>query len=241
LLQHAVEDGVAAPLDGFGPRVDVEVRRLLGNTGQGRCLREGQLPDRLVEVAASSGLEAVVALAQIGRQVAVKGQDLLFAQLLLELDREEDLLELAPQGLFSGQKEAAGNLHGDRGETFGPAAFPEIDPHRPEEASQVDAPVLEEAGVLDRDHRVAQPLRQLALLQQDPVFVRVGVEELLVAIVEGGDQPRGELVEGLDLRPVNRRRHRDPHRRRHQGGHQRIDGQIAKPPPEPPSPLRPGR
>ena len=81
-------------LPGFLRRVPA--RRRLDHAGQHRALGDRELRDVLVEVRLRRRLDAVGAAAEVDR-VEVVLEDLVLALLLGDLDREHDLLVLAPQ------------------------------------------------------------------------------------------------------------------------------------------------
>ena len=82
-----------------GYSIGREAARALGEPGDQRRLGQGQVLDRLAEVEAARRLDPVVAVAEVDL-VAVEGEDLLLREVLLDLEGEDDLLDLALVGLL---------------------------------------------------------------------------------------------------------------------------------------------
>jgi hypothetical protein len=76
-------------------------------------------------------------------------------------------------------------LHGQRRGALGHFAFFEVLDHRPEASGVIDAVVLVEALVLDRDGRVLDVLRHVLQLDRSADLVRVDQAQL--AAVTGDD------------------------------------------------------
>ena len=157
-LQHAPQH--VAPAHHRLLRVGngVEPGRRLGQTRDHGDLGERELRDRVPVVDLRRGPDPVGALAEEDL-VDVQLQDLLLAELALDLQCEEDLVELADVGLLSGEEEVPGHLHGD-----GAAPRPLL-PGADEveygagQALPVDPGVLEEPVVLAREECLDEPLR----------------------------------------------------------------------------------
>ena len=88
--------------------------------------------------------------------VGVHLEDALLGELLLQLDGDQHLRELALDGLLRGEEEAARELHGDGRAALAVAAFAQVDRGRFHQAEIIHAAVLEEAAVFDGQHRVHQ-------------------------------------------------------------------------------------
>jgi hypothetical protein len=144
-------------------------------------------------------------------QVQIEGEDLLLGVALLELDRDERLLDLAAPSALAGEEEGAGELHGDRGGPLLHLARAQVGERGAGDAEGVDAAVLVEVGVLGGEQGVLQHLGDLALLQHHPALAGEGGEDVGVLVVELGDQARPVVAaERLHPRHVDRRRHSDP-------------------------------
>ncbi len=155
LGEHPVEHVVAARHHAVRVPERAELARPLHDAGEGGGLRQGQLSDTVAEIGAGGALHAVVGVAQEDH-VAVHREDLLFGELLLELDSEKGLGDLAPPALLVGEEELPGELHGDRGGPLGVATAAQVHRDRTQDAERVDAAVAEEVAVLGRENGVAQ-------------------------------------------------------------------------------------
>ncbi len=187
-----------------------ELARPLHDAGERGGLRQGQLADAVAEIGARGALHAVVAVAEED-DVEIHRQDLLLGELLLELDSEKGLGDLAPPALLVGEEELPGELHGDRGGPLGVAATAQVHRDRAQDAERVDAAVAEEVAVLGREQSIAQQRRNFLLVEHQPPLAGVGGEgDLAVAVVDLGDQLGAEARDRVDLRHVDRRGDADP-------------------------------
>ncbi len=165
LLLHLFQHLVAA-LQGR-PRVLQRVvqRRRLGDAGEHRGLGEGEVVGLLRVVDLRGGLDAHRRAAvdrPVGGGVEVVLEDPLLGVLLLELLGDLRLLDLALQvTLGVVDVEVAGELHRDRRSALLHLAGLEVLERRAGDSLEVDAVVLVEALVLDRDRRLLQILGDL--------------------------------------------------------------------------------
>jgi hypothetical protein len=204
-LRHAVG---AVPA---GEREDARERRGLG---------QRELRSRLVEVVARGGLHPVVAVPQV-HQVQVHGEDLLLAVVLLELDRQERLLDLPLPHLVAGEEEAPGELHADRGGALDHLAGADVHVRGAEDAHGVDAAVLEEIGILRGEHRLLHQEGDLPLLEHHPPLGGIGRKDAPVPRIEVGHQAR-RVGQAVHPGHVDGGGHAHPHdRAHHQGGEDR--------------------
>src|SRR5215218_2651222 len=121
----------------------------------------------VAEVGSGGGLDAVRALTEIDR-VEVLGEDLVLVPLALELVGERGLAELLEDGPRALRTEGVlDELLGDGRSTLARAAMQDVLEHRPADADDVDAAVLVEALVLDRDGRLLHDRRDLIRRDQD--------------------------------------------------------------------------
>ena len=134
--------------------------RRFWQAGEHGGLREAQLVERLAEVDLRGGGETVGALPEVDL-VDVELEDLVLAQVVLDLEREQRLVELARQRLLGGEEEIARHLHGDRARALAAAALREVGVGGARDAQIVDAGVLVEALVLGREDRLLQLLGHL--------------------------------------------------------------------------------
>src|SRR5947208_6434209 len=113
------------------------------------------------EVRLRGGLDAVGVIAVVdGVQVA--GEDLVLRPAAAELDREARLLDLALEGALAAGVQVADELLRDRRSAFDDLAGADVAPERAGDPDVVDAAVLVEAAVLDRDRGRRQPARHPA-------------------------------------------------------------------------------
>ncbi len=135
----------------------VVLRRRLRQPGQQRRLRQGQLPDRLGEVDQRGGLDADRGAAvdrPVGGGVQVLAEDLSLRVALGVLDRQLRLDDLAVEvAVRVGDAEVADELLGDRRAALDRLPRLQVLERGAQDALGVDAAVLVEALVLDRDGR----------------------------------------------------------------------------------------
>ena len=141
--------------------------RVLGDPRE-QC-RLGRLHRRraVVEVDLARLLDAVGAVSEVDR-VQVRGEDLVLGPFLLQLPRERRLDQLAADGLLARQIGVLDELLRDRRAALHRAAVRDVGPERTCHAAEVDAAVLVEALVLDRDDRMLQPRRDSLRRDDDP-------------------------------------------------------------------------
>mmetsp|Transcript_18069 Transcript_18069/g.43143 ORF Transcript_18069/g.43143 Transcript_18069/m.43143 type:complete len:678 (+) Transcript_18069:676-2709(+) len=159
-LVHPLDDVLLA--DGGAPRVVDRVvgRGRLGQAGQHRGLGDAELVQRLAEIDLAGCCEAMRPVTEEDL-VHVDLEDLLLAQVLLDLDREQRLLGLAPQGLAVAQVDVAGQLLGDGGRALQPVRVQQVVDEGAQDAAEVDARVAVEIAVLDGEQRVLQRFRDV--------------------------------------------------------------------------------
>src|SRR5438552_3271898 len=150
----------------------------------------------------AEGVVPVVDLVQVRRQA------LPLRPLVRALEREAGLLELAlERALVVADVEVPDELLGDRRAALGRAARLDVLHGCPDDSPVVEAAVLEEAAVLDRDRRLRQPARHLPELERLAVLVRRDRPERGAVVGEdervGADSERAQRVEraaGADRR-----------------------------------------
>ena len=136
----------------------------------------------LAEEAERGGLDAVVAVAEVGL-VEVQREDLVLRVRALDQQRRERFLDLARVGLLPVQEAHARELLGDRAAALPARARPGVGQHRRADAHDVDAVVLVEPLVLDRDDRLADVARHLLERHLDALLLE-DREHRLVGLVE---------------------------------------------------------
>ena len=175
----------------MAPRI--VVRRRLGHGREERGLGQREVLRPAAEVVAGRRLDAARAVPEID-VVQVHLEDLVLAELVLDLLGHAHLEELAPQrALLAGQvlgEDVAGELHGQRARALLDAARPHVAPHRPQHAADVDRAVVAEALVLDGDERLGHVARQRAQADELAFDGREVGERLAVAVEEDGRAAR---------------------------------------------------
>ena len=143
--------------------------RVLDSRGRGALLLLGLVA--VAEVGAHRGLDAVGAVPEIDG-VQVLGEDLVLRPLALEVIGERRLAQfLEHRAVALGRERVLHELLRDRRAALRRSALQHVLHERARDAGVVDALVLVEAPVLDRDHGVLDVGRDLALLEQDAVLV----------------------------------------------------------------------
>ncbi len=166
--------------------VGAEVVRRVQDRGEHRRLGDGELLGGLVEVGVGRGLDAVGAAAEVdGVQVALEDRRL--GLLLLHLQGEERLLDLARKGALLAEVEDLDVLLGDRRRALGGVAL-RVGERGAEDALRVDAAVGVERAVLSGDRRVLHRLRDVGQRDRLAVLLREAADLALPARVvdEGG-------------------------------------------------------
>ena len=183
---HRAED-VVAPCDGPLGRLDrVVLGRRLRQAGEGGGLDEREVPRPLREVRLRRRLDPV-RVAAVEDLVQVAGEDPVLRPLPVELDREAGLLDLAlERPLVRHRVEVAHELLRDGRAALDDAPGLDVLHQRPGDALEVDAAVLVEAAVLDRDRRLREP--RAHLLERDGLPVALGRDRPEEGVVGGVDE-----------------------------------------------------
>jgi hypothetical protein len=201
LLGHAVEHVVPAQQRAL--RVldrALADRALRGASDEGRLL-ERQVLHRLAVQEAAGRLDAVVAVPEVDL-VAVEGEDLLLREVLLDLEGEDDLLDLALGGLLRREEQQPRELHRERREALAVAAGAQVGDRRPRHPPRVDPDVLPEVGVLDGHDGVAEHRRDVAELDHHALLDRELADHAAIVREHLRDDVRLELLERGDLGQV---------------------------------------
>ena len=180
--EHAVEHEVGA----LECRVIVLTRVVgvgrLGDADEHRRLGQGELVGGAAKVILGRGLDAVVAVTVVDH-VDVHHQDLVFCVLLLDLERDVHLADLALDGdvvHLVEKHRVADELLGDRRRAFAPTAG-DVGEDRAADAHEIDAVVVVEALVFRSDRSVEDVAGDLvgsnldAVLQRDLCKLRLPV------------------------------------------------------------------
>ncbi len=193
LLDHVVEDVVPAgphqPLALVaGDRPVVLVRRL-EQRGEVGALLDGEVLRVDLVVGLGGGLDAVGAAAVVAG-VDVAGQDVVLGLLPVQLQRDDQFLQLARDGLFLRQVVVLDVLLGDGGTTLGALAGDRVQ-QAAGGALQVDTGVLVEGLVLGGDEGLLDGLGDLAQVHDLAVAVTCAGQERAVAVLVDVALPLG--------------------------------------------------
>ncbi len=201
---HPVEDMVATFERDLGFVVGRIDRRAAEDAGDRGGLDEVEVLDVLAEEEIGRGLNAVSPVAEV-EVVAVELEDLLFGVDLLDLPRDPELLELAPEADLPVEEYGAGQLLGDGAAALGPLAAQDLEhvgPEGPQNAPHIHAAVAEEAGVLGGHDGIDERPRQPAVRDLDALLLGEFLEQLAVGGVDRGDELGPEAVDIGDVRQV---------------------------------------
>ncbi|MPM28699.1 hypothetical protein SDC9_75226 [bioreactor metagenome] len=188
LVEHAGQHVLVAGLEPrhvVGVDLRVEDARVLHHRGEDRRLADAEVLRIDAEPRLRRGLHTVRTPTEVDG-VEVVGEDLLLAQPIAQLEREDDLLHLAGDRLLRRQVHQLDVLLGDRRAALHILAGRDRD-ERTQHAHRRDARVGPERPVLGRHLGVLHRLRDLVVRQARPVLHRqIGQLRRTVAVVEVG-------------------------------------------------------
>ena len=166
------------------------------------------------------GLNPVCAAPEV-HGVQIHFQNFILAVGALDLERQPDLLELAPHRLFCAQVRELGQLLRDGAGSLGKRSGDQVAAQRAENAVDVDAAVLVKAQVLRGDERQLRLPRNLLQRVERAVFraAYLGDQRVAAVIYAGGLRQRMKL---LRIKPLPVRHVKDDHKAR---GKQQKDGE----------------
>ncbi len=167
----------------------------------------------MAEVHARRLLDAVGAVPEVDR-VEIGGEDAVLRPLLLELPRQSCLLELALERTAALDVGVLHELLRDRRAAFDHGTVAQVLPDGARDPADVDAPVLEEPAILDRDDGLLHDVRDLLGLHDDPGLV--AAEHGEHAAVRGVDVAVlvGPVARRVELRQLTRDRGHETERER---------------------------
>ena len=160
LLQHPAQHEIAPFQRPLGTVDGVARIGPLDDAGEHRQLREIELGEGLVVVSVGRRLGAIGAFAE-EQHVDVELKHLFLAELLLDLDRQQHLLELANESLFQRERDVARQLHGDGGRAGAHIRVQQNADDVVRERDVIDAAVFVEALVLGVQERVREVFRHV--------------------------------------------------------------------------------
>ena len=200
-LEHApqhIRAAVTRPIDACD-RI-VERRRARQTCNQGR-FRQGHCADRLVEVHAGRGADAIRTLTE-KNAVQVQRQDFFLREFVLEAPCEKHFLEFAAQRALGRQHRIARELHRDRAAALAHTAGGEVAERSAHESLPVDAGMLEEPVVFGCKERVDHDLRNLVVGDRYAALLTELRDQLAVAAEHLQRQLAADLAQlggGRDL------------------------------------------
>src|SRR5207253_1687125 len=118
-------------------------------------------------------------------------ENLLLRKFLLQFDGNQHFRQLAFDGPFPREKEAARKLHGQRGTALLMALAGEVDPRGLSKTRKINPVMLEESPVLNGQHRIDQNFRNIVELHHLPF-------RALISLGKRGDHLWLEFV-GIEL------------------------------------------
>ena len=167
-----------------------------------RRLGQGDLRQVVPEVRADRGADAVRATAEV-HHVEIALEDLLLRELLLDLDRQDRLFELAGQRPLARQIHRLHVLLGDRGPALRRPLAPDIRPEGAQRADRIDGGVIEEVPILRREDGVDHHRRHL--VERDVLSVLLAVQARDGVVGRAvGRHVGGADERGLRLDPLGR-------------------------------------
>ena len=203
LLVEQAQDQVAARASLARVRHGIELRRVLRHRGEERSLGKRQLGGAVAEVRERGLLDAIGAISEINR-VQVRGEDPILVPALLELPGERRLLHLAADRAVVLDDRVLHELLRDRRATLHDALVRDVLPASANDSAEIDAVVLVEPPILDRDDRVLHQRRDLVRLEQHAALVasQHGQDRLAVVRVDVAVSLGLDLVAGVELRDL---------------------------------------
>ncbi len=217
---HPAQDVHLADLRPFRVVDRVVRRRRLRESGQHRRLGGRHVLQRLPEIDLRCRAEPVGALPEEDL-VDVELEDLVLAEVRLDLPGEQDFPKLAGQRLFAGQEEIPRDLHRYRpGPLLGPGRH--VGERRPEDAEIVDPPVAEEPLVLGGQNGLFHDIRDVADGDQGAPLLAEFPQE----VAFGRNDPKRYL--GLVVGQAFERREGRIKERQHEGTQQAANDRQPK-------------
>ena len=197
---HAVDDVLLATGGALGVAHRVVGRWRLRQAGEHGGLGHRQVGQRLAEVDVGRCRKPVGPLSQEDL-VHVDLQDLRLRQLPLDLQGQQDLVDLAGEGLFGAQVEVARHLHGDGGRALA-LGLVELRHRRARHAQVINTAVAVETGVLDRQYRFLHHLGDLGNGRVDAPLLAEFTQQHAVCRHNPQWQLRPVIGEATDVRQV---------------------------------------
>ena len=177
--QHSSEHIRAARQGSLRIRNRIHARRRFGQRGQHGRLRHRQLIQRFTEIHLCRRLDPVSAVAQ-KNLVQIERHDLLFTERMFDLDREQNLHQLAAIGFFATQEKIPRHLHRNRRATL--PLVPGFDQliSGAKQTLQIDPTVGKKTVVFGRNKRIDHQFRQLRIGHREAaLFTKLGNQPII--------------------------------------------------------------
>ena len=188
-----------------GPAIDIRAlpRRRLNDAGDHRRFFQRHILRALAEVQPRRGLDAVRAVTE-NHLIAIEREDLALRVALFDLDRDEDLLDLALGTLVAEReshfigKQVARELHRERARTCDHATAGQVAAQPDEHGRNAEAEVIVEVLVFRRDDGIAQVRRNLVVRNDEPPLGRKLAERFSIRCIHARDRARRVVVQLRD-------------------------------------------
>ena len=183
--------------------------RRVDDAGQEGAFGQVQLIDVLTEVILRGILHAAgAAVAAEPDQIQIVDDDRLLVDALLREQAQVDLLDLMADRFEAGDRLSivdllflhrpdpgvVHQLHRQRASALRQRAAGQVVERRTDEARQVKAVMLEEAGILDRQERVDQILRKIFIFDIVAVLASQLRDHIAIPVIDVGARPRHQLL-----------------------------------------------
>ena len=203
-IQHAMQHHFRPPFRGFGPNVRSVFRRRLVKASDNCRFLQRQVAHGFAEIELRRGLYAVIARTQVGT-VEIEFQDFVLAQMRLDPQGIESLVNLAPQRTFRREKEVLGKLLGEGGSSLHHALRFGVGDGSAQRTDEVHAEMFVETHVFRRQRGLDDVRRIFG--QRDGIVLphTTPADDLAVFIGDG----HGNLAPGVPhVVASGQRRHR---------------------------------
>ena len=201
VVEHAVQDVSAAIVRGGEVAARVVATRALDQAGKHRGFGDGQALRVLPEVGTRGLADAPGAAAEIDL-VQIEIEDLVLAEVLFDLPREDDLAHLAAIGPLGGEQEALHHLLGDGRGAARDALGEEVVDRGARDRDEIDPLVLEEGAVLGGHEGELDVARDLVDRDEPALLGVVLTDQLAIAVVDLAYDGRVIVVEAVEVGQV---------------------------------------
>ena len=181
----------------------IEPRRRARQPRQHRRLPQRHASRRDAEIHPRRGVHAPGAGAEIDA-VQPDLEDLALAEAVLQPQRQQQFLHLAAERARVGQEQVLGDLLGDGRAALHQPPAGEVDPDGARQADRIDAGMVPEPAILDRDRGGRQIGRHVGQPQRIADDVAEGGEHVAGAVLQREARPARRVQRGFGPRQVAR-------------------------------------